>query len=156
MSVYKPKRSPYWAFDFEISGDRFHGSTKATTRRAAEAVERAERAKAEALIAQERAAGSSLRLDDVAGRYWAEVGQHHVRSDSTWHLISLLLDFLGKDKIISDIGDDDVIRLVAWRRGHRGKGGALVSPFTVNDTTEQLKKIFTQSKGWGVRFGHEP
>ena len=72
------------------------------------------------------------------------------------NLISLLLDFLGKDKIISDIGDDDVIRLVAWRRGHRGKGGALVSPFTVNDTTEQLKKIFTQSKGWGVRFGHEP
>ena len=70
MSVYKPKRSPYWAFDFEIAGDRFHGSTKATTRRAAEAVERAERAKAEALVAQEKAAGSSLRLDDMAGRYW--------------------------------------------------------------------------------------
>ena len=156
MSIYKSAKSPYWQYDFELGGHRFFGSTKARTKRDAEKVEAAERDKAKQHVAQAIAARTSLRLDDVAGRYWAEVGQHHVRSDNTWHLISLLLDFLGKDKIISDIGDDDVIRLVAWRRGHRGKGGPLVSPFTVNDTTEQLKKIFTQSKGWGVRFGHEP
>ena len=32
----------------------------------------------------------------------------------------------------------------------------LISPFTVNDTTEQLKKLFTRAKAWGVRFDHEP
>ena len=48
-------------------------------------------------------------------------------------------------------------KLVAWRRGHRAPaGGSLISPFTVNDTTEQLKKLFTRAKLWGVRFEHEP
>ena len=59
--------------------------------------------------------------------------------------------------------DDDVIKLVAWRRGHRvirklkkGKSveGPLISPF--NDTTEQLKKLFTRPKMWNVHFDREP
>jgi integrase len=160
VSVYKPKRSPYWAFDFEIAGDRFHGSTKATTRRAAEAVERAERAKVEALVAQEKAAGSSLRLDDVAGRYWDEVGQHHAGAANTEKQLERLIEFFGADKPISEITGDDVAKLVAWRRGHRiergGKIGALVGPFTVNDTVEQLRKLFTRAKTLGVRFDREP
>jgi integrase len=32
----------------------------------------------------------------------------------------------------------------------------LRDPFTVNDTIEQLKKLFTRAKAWGVRFYHEP
>jgi integrase len=45
---------------------------------------------------------------------------------------------------------------VAWRRGHRRKNGALISPHTVNHTTEQLRKLFTRAKLWGVRFEREP
>ena len=98
-----------------------------------------------------------MRLDDVAGRYWIEVGQHHAgarqhhgdRSGS-------LIDFFGKDKLITEITDDDVTKMVAWRRGHHAQGRPLISPFTVNDTTEQLKKLFTRAKAWGVRFDHEP
>ena len=47
MSVSKDPRSPYWRFDFQYRGHRFFGSTKATTRREAEAVERSEREKGE-------------------------------------------------------------------------------------------------------------
>jgi hypothetical protein len=43
MSVYRPKGSPYYHYDFEWKGSRFHGSTKRTNRREAEAVEKAER-----------------------------------------------------------------------------------------------------------------
>jgi Meiotically Up-regulated Gene 113 (MUG113) protein len=43
MTVYKDPRSPYWQYDFQINGRRFHGSTKAPTERDAEAVERAVR-----------------------------------------------------------------------------------------------------------------
>lgn len=43
MSVYKDPRSPFWEFDFQLGGHRFHSSTKCTTRREAEAVERSER-----------------------------------------------------------------------------------------------------------------
>jgi hypothetical protein len=158
MSVYKDSRSPYWRFDFQYRGRRFLGSTKATTRREAKAVERAEREKAKAIVAQQLAAASSLRLDDVADRYWLEVGQHHTGADNTWRQLRYLIDcpHLGKDILITNITDNDVIKLVAWRRGHRTKTGALISPYTVNDTTEQVKKLFTRAKLWGVRFDHEP
>lgn len=154
MSVFKDKRSPYWRFDFEHRGHRFFGSTKATTRRAAEGVERVEREKAKARVAQQEAARSSLRLDDIAGRYMSEVGQHHAAAANTYKLLERLIEFFGKDKVITEISGDDVARLVAWRRGHRvergGKRGELIGPFTVNDTTEQLKKLFTRAKIWGV------
>jgi integrase len=157
VSIYKSAKSPYWQYDFEIGGHRFFGSTKTRIKRDAEKVEAAKREKAKQYVSQMQAARTSLRLDDVAGRYWSEVGQHHVRSDNTWHLISLLLEFFGKDKLIIDISDDDVIKLVAWRRGHRARpGGPLLSPFTVNDTTKQFKKLFNRAKVWGVQFEHEP
>ena len=75
MSVFKDCRSPFWRFDFEYRGHRFYGSTKATTKREAEAIERQERDKAKQVVA-DQAARTSLRLDDVAGRYWQETGQH--------------------------------------------------------------------------------
>ena len=36
---------------------------------------------------QAQAAATSLRLDDVAGRYWQEVGQHHAGADNTERLL---------------------------------------------------------------------
>jgi integrase len=156
VSVYKSANSPFWQYDFQFGGHRFFGSTKTRTKRDAEKVEAAEREKAKEYVAQMKAAATSLRLDDMFGRYWTEVGQHHVRADNTFRQINLLLDFFGKDKLITGIVDDDIIKLVAWRRGHQGKHGALVSAFTTNDTTEQLKKIFTRAKVWGVRFDREP
>jgi integrase len=149
MSVYKNPRSPYWHFDFQWRGHRFHGSTKATTKRDAEKVEAAEREKARAHVAALTQAKTSLRLDDVAGRYWSQA-QHFAASRTIWHRLSLLIDFFGKDKLITEITDDDVRALVAWRRGHRamhnGKGREqdypLITPATVNLTTMQLKTLF--------------
>ena len=149
-------RSPFWRYDFQWRGHRFFGSTKATTKRQAEAVESSIREQAKQQVAEARAAATSLRLDDVAGRYWNEVGQHHAGADNTWRQIEKLIEFFGKDKIITEISGNDTAKLVAWRRGHRvRKGGRLISAFTVNDTTEQLKKLFTR-KMWGVRFDKEP
>src|SRR5262249_22788333 len=158
VSVYKNRdgRSPYFHFDFQIRGVRFHGSTKQTTRREAETIERQEREKAKALVKQLAAAKSSVRLDDVAERYWNEVGQHHAGADNTEHDLALLIEFFGKDRWLTDIRDADVAKLVACRRGHRRKDGALISPHTVNHTIEQLRKLFTRAKLWGVRFDHEP
>jgi len=158
VSVYKNRdgRSPYFHFDFQVRGHRFHGSTKCTTRREAEKVEAAEREKAARLVTQLTAAKTSLQLDDMADRYWNEVGQHHAGADGTEHRLALLIEFFGKDKLLPEITGNDVARLVAWRRGHRRKDGALISPHTVNHTTEQLRKLFSRAKLWGVRFEHEP
>jgi integrase len=126
MSVYRDPRSPYWHFDFQWRGRRFHGSTKATTRREAEAVERSEREKAKQHVAQLQAARTSLGAC----------------SRNTWKRLSLLIEHFGKDKLITDITDDDVVKLVAWRRGHRVRNGALISPATLNLTIMALKTLF--------------
>jgi integrase len=158
MSIRRDRRSPYWAYNFQIHGHRFYGSTKCTTRREAEAVERAEREKAKALVAQIEAARTSLRLDDIAGRYWDEIGQHHAGAANTELHLEKLIEHFGKDKLLTEITGDDVAKLVAWRRGHhqRGLTSPLISPHTVNHLTEQLRVLFTRAKLWGVRFQHEP
>lgn len=167
MSVFRQKGSPYFHFDFWCDGVLFHGSTKCTNRREAEAVERAEREKAKREVASAKAATTSLRLDDVAGRYWTEVGQHHAGATNTWRDLERIVDYFGPDKLLTEITDDDVARLVAWRRGHhivrstkkkaKQTGGPLIQNATVNrSTTEVLKKLFTRAKAWGVRFDREP
>src|ERR1700738_250483 len=117
MSVYKESNSPYWRYDFDLDRHRFFGSTKCTNKREAEAVERTERERAKRHVAQAKAARTSLRLDDVAGRYWQEVGQHHAGADNTERQIAMLIQFFGKDRPLIDITSDDVVKLVAWRRG---------------------------------------
>ena len=157
MSVYQPKNSPFYHFDFWWRGRRFFGSTKKTNKREAEAVEHQERARAKTLIAQTEQARTSLRLDDVAGRFWQEHGQHGTGAVNTERRLALMIEFFGKDKLLTEITGDDVARLVAWRRGHRGKAlGALLSPHTVNHMLETLRSLFSRAKLWGVRFNREP
>lgn len=168
MSVYRPPRSPYYHYDFQWRGDRFHGSTKRKNRREAETVERAERDKAKQRSAASQAASTSLQIDAVAGRYWTEVGQHHAGAANTWRDLERLVEYFGPTKLLNEISDDDVAKLVAWRRGHQviraGKKRKeapeprLIGNATVNrSTTEVLKKLYTRAKGsWGVRFDREP
>jgi hypothetical protein len=167
MSVYKHKESPFYHFDFQFRGRRVHGSTGCTDKREANAFERAERDKAKQ---QAKLAPSavSAKLDDVAGRYWSGVGQHHVGADTTWRDIERVVNFFGSTTMMTEILDIDVARLVAWRRGHRvtrhGRGlknaatAPFVAPATVNrSTTEVLKKLFTYAKRTlHIRFEKEP
>lgn len=167
MSIWKPKGSPFYHFDFQWRGRRFHGSTKRTNRREAEQVERDEREKAKQLAARAQAGAAFLTLDAAAGRYWSEVGQHHVGSDTTWRDLERLISYFGPAKSLHEIHDDDVAKLIAWRRGHRvarhrkGKAKAddpFISNATVNRSTlEPLKKLFGRAKrNWGERFDREP
>jgi integrase len=165
MSVFKPKRSPYFAYDFEIQGHRFYGSTKCKTRREAEVVERDLREQKKQEVADQQGAASSLQLDHVADRYWIERGQHHAGADNTERDLARLIEYFGKTILLTEITDDDVTKLVAWRRGHRvirskatkAKDAPLISNATVNrSTTEMLKKLFTHARRWGVTFRREP
>lgn len=170
MSIYKPKNSPYYQFDFQMRGRRFHGSTGTRNKREAEKVEQDEREKAKALLKAAAALqGETFTLDVAFGRYWHEVGQHHVQSATTRQDLNRLLSFpaFHPNKLLTEITDDDITQLVAWRRGHRRKGRQcdkagnevpLVSAATVNrSTVQRLQAVFTRAKdGWGIRFDHEP
>src|SRR5208337_156759 len=168
MSVYKNPKSPFYTYDFQLDNRRFFGTTKAKSRKDAEAVERDLRAKARADIeAKKRTGNGPLTLDVAAGRYWQEVGQHHAGSDTTYRDLERLIKRLGKDKRLDQITDADVAALVAWRRGQTLKGRAKdkhgqpvapLAPATVNrSTTEVLKKLFTRAKRtWRYSFPLEP
>ena len=168
MSVYPHKDSPFYHYDFQYRGHRFHGSTGKTTKREAQAVEKLEREKAKKLAVESRQAEQSLKIDDVAARYWLEVGQFHVGADTTERDLARLITYFGPTRLLSDITDNDVTKLVAWRRAHRrtihrkklvktAPLPPLIAPATVNrSTTETLKKLFTRCKLWNVRFEHEP
>jgi integrase len=158
MSVYRPQGSPFYQYDFQMRGRRFHGSTKCKSRREAEAVERGERERAKELLKVATGGAAALTIDVAAGRYWNEAGRHHADWAGTWRDLERLIGYFGKDKLLSDITTDDVTRLVAWRRGHRVRGKAFVSPATVNrSTTQVLQKLFTRAKkSWGMRFAIEP
>jgi integrase len=160
MSIYRPKGSPYFHFDFQMRGDRFYGSTRCRNNRQAREIEKAERAKAKERLKNDRRA-IHLTIDAAAGRYWTEVGQHHACRTETWTNLERLVGYFGKDKLLDEITDSDVASLVAWRRGHRRwgrKDQPLLAPATVNrSTTEVLQKIFCRARrAWKVRFENEP
>lgn len=137
-------------YDFWHRGNRFCGSTETTNRREAEAIEKQVREDAKRKVLQQAAVTSSLALNDVCNRYWREVGQFHVGKDNTFRMLAVLVEHFGNAKLLTEITDDDVIKLVAWRRGHHAlrnkkvdpKSCPLISARTVNVTTEQLKKLF--------------
>ncbi len=167
MSVYKPHGSPFYHFDFQMRGRRFHGSTKSRSRREAETVERGECERAKELLKVASGGAEALTFDVVAGRYWTEVGKHHADAAGTWRDLERLIGYFGKDKRPIDITNDDVAKLVAWRRGHRiggrlkdkeGREVPFISPATVNrSTTQVLRKLFTRAKqNWGKHFHQEP
>src|ERR1035437_522478 len=72
MSVYKPKKSPFYSYDFELYGVRFYGSTKCRSKREAETLEKERRVEAQligrdALHSANSPMGTSNNDDFVVG-----------------------------------------------------------------------------------------
>ncbi len=161
LSISAPTKK-HTATTFTSGVNRFHGPLEARSRKNAEAAEHKLKAKVKADIETAKRTGNGpLTLDDAAGRYWHEVGQHHVASRTTYCDLDRLVRFLGKDKRLDAITDADVAALVAWRRKQtiKGrKGVATIAPATVNRSIlEPLKKIFTRAKRvWHMQLPLEP
>jgi hypothetical protein len=122
MSIYKPKKSPFYQYDFWLGGHRFHGSTECTTRKEAEKFEGVEREKAKALVKAMKHSAVSLLIDDVADRLWNESAQYDADPDATETNLARLIDYFGKAKSLTDIDHNEAKKIVAWRRGHHVKG----------------------------------
>jgi integrase len=160
MSIYKRPDSPYYHYDFQWRGSRFHGSTGETDRRKAEAFERNERER----VKRQRAVGAvpaaSLSFDIAADRYWLEVGQYSKETDLEEN-IGRLVEWIGANTPLAEIHDDLLARLVARRRGESRRGNpkfGLVSAATVNRTvTQLLRRILTRArKKWRILLPAEP
>lgn len=114
MSVYKPKKSPYWAYDFQLKGRRFHGSTGVESRRAAEEVER--RIRRQAALG-ELDDGQDMTLDQAAGRWWIEVGQHRASARQLEHRLEIACRLIGPGTKIREITTKVISVAIERRRG---------------------------------------
>jgi len=168
VSVYRDKRSPYYQFDFQLDGNRFHGSTKCTTRKDAEKFEAAELEKAKALVKAMKRSRASLQIDDVADRLWTDQAQYDADPKATETNLARLIEYFGKAKSLTAIDHGEAKKLIAWRRGHRvSRRGKLTKeqrqalPFISNATvnrsvTKVLQRLFNFAKAEGAIFDSEP
>ncbi|MDR6135725.1 integrase [Sphingomonas sp. SORGH_AS802] len=117
MSVYKPKNSPYFHFDFVWKGRRFHGSTGAKTKREALRAEEAERAKAR----NGGAARLPITLDEACGLY-----QDRVEDLPSWstarYMLAALIQGLGAATLLSEITQRQLLHYFSGRRNGRTNG----------------------------------
>lgn len=114
MSVYKPKGSPYFHFDFVWKGRRFYGSTGCKVKREALRHQELERAKA-------RNGGNArppITLDEACGLYQDKVEELPSWTD-TERTLKAMIAGLDGNRLLSEIEQRDFLTFVAKRRNGR-------------------------------------
>lgn len=156
MSVYKPAKSPYYAYDFELYGVRFFGPTKCKSKREAEQFERERRVEAQrAGRDAARSANSPMTVNVGFDRFWMEKGKGYKGSARETFFTSLkwLCAQLGKNTLLRDIGPLKVNDAVAARLAEKVKTSKVERPIknsTVNRTViEPLRAVLNRArKNW--------
>lgn len=143
MSIYRPKGRRIWLYDFQQQGRRFHGSTGQTARRKAEQVEDALKLKARLGQLHDT---PDLTLDQAAGRWWSEHGQHLRTADRIEGELEDLLALVGRNVRLSEITTERVSRAIEKRRGIASARGGLIAPATVNrQVVANLRRILRRA-----------
>lgn len=167
MSVYKSKASPFYHYDFQIDGNRFHGTTKTRNKRDAEAVERQLKEQARRDAEQARKTGNApMTIDTAVGLYWTQKAQHRLDKKHAFSALEKIVLYFGKDTRLDKIDDNAISALVIHKREQVRWGKAklknakvkTLSNATINrDTLLPLKAIFRRAKlVWGCSLPREP
>ena len=172
MSLYKPKKSPYWHYDFVIDGRRFHGSTEERDKTAARRIEDIERGKARAEVRGD--IKPPITLDLACGRYAQEVSDHQSSSSTSDSQAAHLIRVLGADVNLHEITDADLARYIATRRGESPwryrkrprEERPPVAPATINRELQLFGRIVNRARrvwkcavpnlDWGAHRLEEP
>lgn len=161
MTVYRPKNSPYYHYDFQVKGQRYYGSTHCAAKRDAERYERDRRTEA----ATGKKDKPSISLDQAAGIFWHDKGQFDKAAKTTEYQIANLSRIIGASKTFHEIDDLAISNFMATRRGETAKNRkTLVSNSTVNREVEVLRRVSVHIRGsyqvceieWGKHRLKEP
>ena len=144
MTVYKPKASPYWHYDFQLNGTRYCKSTGCTSKRAAEQVE----ARARHAAALPDMTRPPITLDEAAGLY-----QEHAESLPSWptirYLTAALVKGIGSKALLSQVSQRDLQVYFAKRAQGR-------APSSVNREVENARAIWRHADHTRFDIGEEP
>lgn len=144
MSVYKPKGSPYFHFDFVWKGRRFHGTTGLKTKREAVAYEARERHKC-IMAVQER---PPITVDEACGVY-AEHAETQPSWNTTRYMLAAMVEGLGKAKLLSEVSQRDLQTYFAKRRAGRTNA-------TVNRELETCRAVWRKAAASRYDVGEMP
>lgn len=158
MSVYLPKTSRFWAYDFRYKNVRYTGSTGVETKRKAEAVERHIREQAAQGLLDDAA---RMTLDEAAGRWWDEKGRTLKGGSRLESRMLRVIAVVGPAQPIGEITTAWLATAIEKRRGqtrtHSKEKGAktyLPSNSTVNrDMIDTLRPILNRARrAWGAKL----
>ncbi len=142
MPIFKRPGADTYSYDFRLKGVRYSGNTGCTNKREAERYEQQKRQEAKAHALDSR---KPMTMGVAVTRYWEEVGQHHVNSDTTLKTLAWLEKEIGKNRPVSEIRNSDIARLIAKRRAPDAKGNS-PSPATINrSVTQRMRAILTRA-----------
>lgn len=120
MPLYQREGSPFWQYSFTLDGVRFRGSTGCTEKREARLIE------ADKLqqVRTRRKRGQPWRLRECLGAYWSEHARHTRSHSGIFAKLEALSRVLGKDRLITDITNADLMdyRAVRVREGLKPHG----------------------------------
>jgi integrase len=114
VTVYKPKKSPFFHMDFQFRGVRHTQSTGCTSERAAEAFERRYRHD----LANPAAQAHPITLDEAAGLY-SERAENTASWKTSEYILAALIKGLRKQTQLAAITQRDLQLHFAKRRGNR-------------------------------------
>lgn len=144
MSVYRPKLSPHFHFDFVFKGQRHYGSTNCTSRREAEAYERQQRHK----VANPGTARPPITVDEACG-----LQAEHCESLPGWantrYALGVIVKGLGANRLLSAISQRDLQVYLAKRRSGRGNA-------TINREINDLRAIWRRAQSARYDVGEMP
>lgn len=147
------KRSPYFQYDFQIKGQRFHGSTGCKTKRDAQTY--IDNLRREILLGGGK---PEITLDAACLAYWTDKGQHEANSGTTSYQLANLCTIIGKHIVLSSIGVPQFRAFIAKRRGQG------VSNASINREWQLARRVWkhveeTYATGaikWGALRLEEP
>lgn len=166
MSLYRPKRSPFWHYDFRLDNYRFSGSTKLRNEDDAARFAEARKRDAQAIVDRIRAAGAEPLTLKAACDRWSSTHGAHLADGKNKHLLERLVEIIGARTYLHDINDDVVARMVEERAKDvrpdqvDDKGRQIyrpITPTTVNRTIDQLRRVMRRARdNWNAAIIREP
>ena len=145
MSVYKPKNSTLYLYDFQYRGRRFHGSTGKKTKKAADLVEVQIRLEAK----EGKRERPSITLDDAAGIYEEKLKKEDRWSVSTEDWLDNIVNALGHDSYIHEVSEVDIGNYFRGR-------AAIVSGSSVNREIDVARAFWRFTDKAKYRVGEQP
>lgn len=166
MSLYRPKRSPFWHYDFRLDGYRFSGSTKLRNEDDAARAEETAKANAQVIVDRIRAAGAEPLTLTAACERWQSTHGARLADGKNKAVLDRLVEIIGAKTYLHDINDDVVARMVEERSkdvrrdSTDDKGRQLyrpITPTTVNRTIDALRRVVRRARdNWNAALIREP